>query len=161
MHIRLADDSDIDAMRLVGEAAWHMAYGFAGEDYIAHGLQQWWTRPALLQCLRETTVLVADLDGRIAGVGNLDVRGAAPIIWKLYVHPDAHGAGLGSALLEQLLAAAPSDATTVQLEYVAGNEQAAAFYRRKGFREIGTEPSDHPGWPGTVWVERQLAAETH
>src|SRR4051794_38835152 len=159
MTIRLADDGDIDAMQRVGEAAWHMAYRFAGEDYISHGLQQWWSGPALLQSLRETTVLVAEQDGRIAGVGNLDVRGPVPIIWKLYVHPDAHGTGLGSALLEQLLAAAPPDAAAVQLEYVAGNEQAAAFYQHKGFREIGTEPAARPGWPGTVWVERQLARD--
>jgi len=157
MRIRLADNSDIDAMRLGGEAAWNMAYRFAGEDYISHGLEQWWSRPALLQCLDETTVLVAELDGRIAGVGNLDVRGTIPIIWKLYVHPDAHGTGLGSALLAQLRAVAPPETKAVQLEYVAGNEQAAAFYRRKGFREIGTAPSEHPGWPGTVWMERQLA----
>jgi len=159
MLIRQARRADIPALRLLGEATWQVAYEFAGPDYIAHGPDQWWTEQALLDCLRDTTVFVADQDGQVLGVGNLDVRGTVPVIWKRYVHPSTQGTGLGSALLAQLIAAAPLDATSVRLEYVAGNEPAAAFYRAKGFLEIGTEPGERAGWPGTVWVERDLARD--
>ncbi|HEX6922086.1 MAG TPA: GNAT family N-acetyltransferase [Actinomycetes bacterium] len=155
--IRAAVGADVPGIREVGHLAWPETYAFAGADYIAHGLQAWWSADATLRSMRDTEVLVAVDGDRVVGVGNVDLRGEVPIIWKLYVVPDQQGAGTGSALMTSLLELVPSSATAVRLEYVDGNDRAARFYARHGFREIGREPGERPGWPMCVWLERPLA----
>ena len=131
-------------------------YSFAGDDYVANGLATWWSTEALLRSLEATTVMVAVNGDGIVGVGNIDLLGDVPIIWKLYVLPEAQGSGAGSALLAALLDRAPTGAKSVRLEYLDGNEKAAAFYAARGFTELRREPGERPGWPETVWVERPV-----
>ena len=89
----------------------------------------------------------------VVATGNIDLRHDVPIFWKLYVVPPAQGTGVGSALIRELLAVA--DGRPVRLEYIDGNDKAAAFYARHGFVEVRREPNDEPGWPAQVWVERK------
>jgi len=89
----------------------------------------------------------------VVATGNIDLRHDVPIVWKLYVVPPAQGTGVGSALIRELLAVA--DGRPVRLEYIDGNDKAAAFYARHGFVEVRREPNDEPGWPAQVWVERK------
>jgi GNAT superfamily N-acetyltransferase len=88
-------------------------------------------------------------------MGNIDLRGERPVIWKLYVLPSHHGAGAGHALMEALLDQAPPDADGVALEYTDGNETAATFYRRHGFTELRRDPPEQAGWPDQVWMIRR------
>jgi GNAT superfamily N-acetyltransferase len=146
--------TDVAAIREVGLATWPATYSFAGDAYIEDGLATWWSTDTLLQSVADTTVLVAVDDGVVVGVGNIDLRGDVPIIWKLYVLPDVQGSGAGSALLAALLGCVPAETESVRLEYAAGNERAAAFYAAKGFTELRREPGEQAGWPDTVWMER-------
>lgn len=157
VEVRSAVADDVAAIQDVGRKTWPATYSFAGDDYIASGLATWWSTQALLRSLDDTTVLVATNGGQVVGLGNIDLRGAVPTIWKLYVLPQAQGSGVGSALLKALLNRIPAGTGSVQLEYVDGNERAAAFYTAKGFTELRREPGERPGWPETVWVERQVA----
>lgn len=151
--VRSATPDDVPAIRRIGEAAWPATYAFAGDDYIAHGLAAWWSEEAVARSLATTTTLVAEEGGHIVGMGNLDLRGERPVIWKLYVLPGHQGNGAGHALLEALCDRAPAGAR-VTLEYTAGNEQAARFYRRHGFVELRRDPPEQPGWPEQVWLVR-------
>ncbi|WP_143133934.1 GNAT family N-acetyltransferase [Actinoplanes philippinensis] len=155
MTIREAGPDDIEAIISVGQRTWPATYGFAGPEYIATGLQTWWSTEAIRRSLENTTVLVAEQDGAVTGTGNIDLRGETPIIWKLYVVPEAQGTGVGSALISELLSYAGG--RPVRLEFTAGNTPAAAFYAARGFVEIRREAGERPGWPETVWVERRFA----
>ena len=110
---------------------------------------------AIRRSLENMTVLVADDEGSVVGTGNIDLRSESPVIWKLYVVPEAQGRGVGSALIEELVGHAGD--RPVRLEYTDGNTPAAGFYAAHGFVEIRREPNEHPGWPDAVWVERQPA----
>ena len=78
------------------------------------------------------------------------------IVWKLYVVPEMQGAGVGSALLSQVVEAARNaDERTIRLEYVEGNTRAAAFYAAKGFTETDRQV-DPNGGPASVWMELAL-----
>jgi ribosomal protein S18 acetylase RimI-like enzyme len=155
--IRPARANDVAAIQEIGHKTWPATYSFAGNDYIAAGLAAYWSREALLRSLDDTAVLVAADGDEIIGVGNIDLRGDIPVIWKLYVLPHLQGSGIGSALLTELVDRAPGGTESVRLEYVDGNDRAAAFYRAKGFTELRREPGEQPGWPETVWVERRVA----
>ena len=52
------------------------------------------------------------------------------MLWKLYVHPDQQGTGLGRALLERVIDANGDE--PLWLSYVDGNVGAAGFYAATG-----------------------------
>lgn len=101
MRIRPARPADIPAIVTIGHQTWPRTYAFAGADYITHGLATWWSTEAVERSLTTTTVLIAENDHGPLGTGNIDLRGPAAIIWKLYVVPEAQGTGAGSALLTE------------------------------------------------------------
>jgi GNAT superfamily N-acetyltransferase len=154
--VRAATRQDVEAIRAIGLAAWPTTYEFAGDDYVAHGIETWWSEDAVRRGLDTTVTLVAEPEGRVVGMGNVDLRPAVPVIWKLYVLPGHQGAGIGGELLRALVAEVPAERGAVAIEYVDGNDRAAAVYARLGFREVRREPSDHEGWPDQVWAELPL-----
>ena len=59
---------------------------------------------------------------------------------KLYVLPNAHGAGVASALVERSVAAARQwDAASVWLGVNQFNARANRFYEKSGFERVGTK----------------------
>lgn len=156
--VRPATPDDAAAIKRVGEATWPSTYAFAGADHVRHGLATWWSDEAVLRGISTTRTYVAERDGEVIGMGNIDLRGERPIIWKLYVVPGHHGTGAGHALLDALLQEAPPSADGVLLEYLEGNDKAAEFYRRHGFvelrREAPTDP-EQPEQPEQVWMIRR------
>lgn len=159
MVVREAVAGDVEGIRAVGQACWPDTYAFAGADYIEHGLAVWWSVEAIERSLRETAVVVAVEGDRVVGMGNVDLRGETPTIWKLYVLEEVRGGGVGTALLAALVDRIPAGADGVRLEYADGNDRAARFYARRGFVETGRESGDRPEWPDTVWARRPLARQ--
>lgn len=151
--VRAATESDVEAIRGIGRAAWPETYAFAGKDYVEHGLATWWSEAAVRRGLATTVTLVAELEGWVVGMGNIDLRPEVPVIWKLYIHPDHQGAGIGGNLLESLIEAVPAGRRAVSVEYADGNDRAAAVYVKHGFIEIRRDPADQPDWPAQVWAE--------
>jgi L-amino acid N-acyltransferase YncA len=55
-----------------------------------------------------------------------------------FLHPDATGRGIGTALLEQLIAGARAKGMRTLLASISSrNEQSLAFHRHRGFVEVG------------------------
>jgi ribosomal-protein-alanine N-acetyltransferase len=82
--------------------------------------------------------LVADDDGQVAGYGGLLGAGWQADVLTLAVAADRWGQGIGSALLDALLAeAARRGCTEVFLEVRTDNVRAQRLYRRHQFAEIG------------------------
>jgi ribosomal protein S18 acetylase RimI-like enzyme len=159
LQVRRATEDDIDAIQRIGQETWPPTYAAFGPDYVADGLRKRWSREATLNTLRNTTVVVAQgPDGQLVGMGNVDLRPDVPVIWKLYVLPDAHGTGVGAALLHSLIDALPAGTAAVRLEYVDGNVRAERFYRKQGFVEFRRDPGEQSGWPQIVWMEKLLSA---
>ena len=101
----------------------------------------------------ERTVLTARADGRILGYAMLirgvtdddDVQRAVPRrpaveLSKMYVLPDAHGAGVSAALMTSALDQARTlGATCVWLGVNQENQRAQRFYAKHGFVTSGTK----------------------
>ena len=134
----------------MGHATWPATYTFAPEGYVEHGLATYWLDGVVCQGLRDMPTWVAEVDGEVVGMANLDQRLDPPVIWKLYVVPDAQGSGAGTALIE---AAIEEAGGPVRLEYADGNERAARFYARLGFVEIQRNVDDDG--PDQIWLERR------
>ena len=77
------------------------------------------------------------------------------VLWRLYVLPDHHGRGIGSALLAAVLEEADGRYAEIRLSYTEGNAPAAHFYRSRGFVETHHEAGGG-GVPDQVWMSRRV-----
>lgn len=98
-------------------------------------------------------IIVAESSGRLAGYAMLvhgepadpDVAAAVQHrptaeLSKLYVHPDHHGGGVTSALVEHVVhAAVDQGAVSVWLGVNIHNARANRFYEKSGFAIVGTK----------------------
>jgi ribosomal protein S18 acetylase RimI-like enzyme len=156
--VRVATSADADAVAAVGRRTWPPTYEpLAGPEYVADGLARYWSAEAVHRGLADNRTLVAQTDdGTVVGMAGFAPQDDVLVLWKLYVLPEAQGTGAGTALLRRVIADATSRYRAVRLEYVAGNDRAAAFYARHGFTFLRREP-DADGGPDVVWLERVLS----
>ncbi|GEK78876.1 GNAT family N-acetyltransferase [Agrococcus baldri] len=69
---------------------------------------------------------------------------------RLYVHADMHGTGLGAALFDAVVDERPH-----YLWLVDGNDRAARFYERRGFRHLDEQVETGPTW-GSIPMHRMV-----
>lgn len=86
----------------------------------------------------EYEIRVAVVDGVVVGFVAFTTDELA---W-LYVHPDVHGQGIGSALIR---AALSETQASMSAEILDGNDAAIAVYRKAGFAFVGKEQGRMPG----------------
>lgn len=85
---------------------------------------------------RASIVLVATEGDAPVGYAMAQRDGAEIILYGLYVHPEWKSQGIGSALLDAVIADNP-DAKAIRLEVLKDNAAAIAWYRAKGFETYG------------------------
>lgn len=140
--IRTATAADIDAIIAFGTAFVPRHYEpIIGREAAQGQVDRWWTRDRFLTVLDDGELFVAEEPGQIVGVAELGAWDDTPVIWKLYVHPDRRGRGIGRSLLRAVITRLPTATSRVLLEHFAGNERAADFYAREGFVHLRTEPA--------------------
>lgn len=82
-------------------------------------------------------------DGRVLGFGAVHAFHPADSFKRTgeigyFLHPDATGCGIGTALLDALIAGARAKGIRTLLASISSrNEQSLAFHRRRGFTEVG------------------------
>jgi ribosomal protein S18 acetylase RimI-like enzyme len=158
--LRVATHDDVVALCRFGEA--HIPSHYApliGPAAAAEQVRSWWNETHLGAAVAEGLVVVAEADGQLVGVGQRGRRGADHVIYKLYVHPDDRGRGLGPRLLDALTRQLPADADRLVIEHFVANERAGAFYEREGFtvQKVESSATGNPAL-GVVWRSRPLAS---
>ena len=153
-----AEPADVVAIRDFGEA--HIRDHYApliGVEAADAQVRTWWNDEHLTSAITGGTVIVARDRSRVVGVAQWGRLGADPVIYKLYVHPEFRGGGLGPQLIARLIDDLPADAERVFVEHVAANERAAAFYEREGFavERVDQHVSGSPALD-QVWRVRAL-----
>ena len=155
--IRLAVVDDVPLLCRLGAATFRETYRaisdprdvdeYADEHFTPDRVAAWFRKP----CAR---TLLAFVDGAAAGYAHLrHARVPACVadrkaieLSRLYLLGTAQGGGLGSALMEALLAqAAELEAKTIWLGAYDRNVRALAFYARRGFVQVGTHEFEFGG----------------
>ncbi len=108
--------------------------------------------------------LVAERHGRVLGwvaVSRVSARPAyaGVVEHSVYVHPGARGRGVGSALLQALIASTEAAGIwTIQSGIFTDNAASLALHAKHGFRVVGTR--ERPGrlhgvWRDVIAIERR------
>lgn len=162
--IRPGTTADIPAFRALGEAVAPPTYGPLDAAYAQRMLDEWWVPEVFEKSLARNTHLVAEVDGEVVALANLGrlsrsyrefphVTGDREVMWKLYVHPDHQGLGIGRRLLAEVEHLVEGD--ELWLEVVDGNQRAFEFYRAHGFEEAERVADGGP-FPVDVWMVKRL-----
>jgi len=136
--VRDAEHDDVAAICRFGEAHIRPHYApLIGAEAADEQVRRWWNETHVGAAVAEALVVVAEADGQIVGVGQRGRRGADHVVYKLYVHPQQRGRGLGPQLLDALTRQLPAHADRLYIEHFVANERAGAFYEREGFTVEG------------------------
>jgi phosphinothricin acetyltransferase len=110
--------------------------------------------------------LVAELSGAVIGYGYAGLYRARPAYrWSVedsvYVAPDAHGRGVGRALLERLIAESEQRGFRQMIAVIGDSQNVASIelHRALGFALVGTFISvgfKHGRWLDSVLMQRPL-----
>lgn len=105
-----------------------------------------WTEHIFHDCLRVGYCCWVMMRTKtIIGYGVMSVAAGECHLLNLCIHPDEQNQGLGSIMLEKLLAIARKHkADTAFLEVRPSNEYAIRLYRRAGFDEVGMRRNYYP-----------------
>jgi L-amino acid N-acyltransferase YncA len=110
--------------------------------------------------------LVAEADGAVVGYAYAGPYRTRPayrfsVENSVYVAPEAHGRGIGRALLDRLIAEATARGFRQMIAVIGDSDQAAsiALHRAAGFRHVGTIAAvgfKHDRWLDSVLMQREL-----
>ncbi|MCA3627935.1 MAG: GNAT family N-acetyltransferase [Methylobacterium sp.] len=146
--IRSAESADIPAVRALLAATWHATYdALFGAERVSAMTRAWHSEENLGREWEEAEAFPAKRIFLVAGEEHALVATASAVmldaetvnLTRLYVLPDHQRQRLGQSMLERCLGHFPG-ARRAQLQVVAGNASAVAFYRRHGFVEAATAP---------------------
>ena len=149
--VRTARPEEAEALAALASRLFHETYDPVSdpEDVAAYASEHFGAARQAAE-LRDPacTVLLAEVDGRLAGYAQLR-RGEAPPgvggeraveVARFYVDAPFHGTGVARALMEASLAAAGAEgADAVWLPVWKRNGRAVAFYRKHGFQAVGEQ----------------------
>ncbi|MCA9706762.1 MAG: GNAT family N-acetyltransferase [Myxococcales bacterium] len=143
--IRPVTDADLDAVRRVLVETWHATYdAIMGAERVTAITDDWHAVDRLRRQVdrpQAPFLLVEASDGAVIATGSAHREGEVAHVDRLYVRPDQHGRGVGTALLDALLRDAGA-AARVELRVQQRNDGALAFYRRRGFSIVRPEDDD-------------------
>ena len=139
MMIREAQISDIPQLRTLGAITWQATYqDIFPPDLIENVLREWWSEANFQQAFASPDIcnLLAETDGQIVGtlMGSLKPQADGELhLFRLYIHPDYQGQGIGRQLWQGYVAAFPPGVQRVDLEVEPQNTRAIQFYKRLAF----------------------------
>ena len=155
--IRVAAAEDVPAICRFGEAVIGPHYApIIGRAAAQDQVSRWWSEGEIARAAASGRVVVADAEGELRGVGQRGLSGEDHAIYKLYVHPDGRGRGIGPRLIAALVQQLPRSTDRLYVEHFAGNGRAGAFYEREGFAVVRVEPGPTAA-TAVVWRVRALA----
>jgi len=155
--VRRAAPADLDAVRAIAAAAWRTTYvGLIEPDAIERFLARAYAPERLEVRLERNVILVALLPGRDpagppdAFAETVDHKDHVQLV-AIYTWPTARNRGLGTALLDALLARIPG--RDLAADVLVGNVLGEPFYVARGFEpgeelveEIAGEPVRERRW---------------
>ena len=133
MIVRPAEDADLERLTIV----WHDGWRDAHEEILPPELTRLRTIDSFRDRLRVVLPLVRVIGPAGAPLGFSIVRDDE--LYQLFVAPQARGTGVAAALIADAeTRLAQRGVETAWLACAIGNDRAARFYEKHGWRRVGT-----------------------
>jgi GNAT superfamily N-acetyltransferase len=145
--IRSALEDDADDISAVILRALRETNAKDYADEIIKRVEQSFSPSAVLELIRNRTVLVATADDRVVGTASLD----GSVVRTVFVVPDAQAQGIGKLLMAEIDHIAR--ARNIPSLTVPSSVSAEPFYARLGFRALR---DSYYGDERTIIMERSL-----
>lgn len=135
--IRQMQENDITFVQEIARISWHHTYeGIIPRDIQDRFLQLAYSREPLIERLINSPFLVAIFDEWLVGFANFsNVTQGEAELHAIYLHPDMHGKGVGTALLQEGLRMLPN-LSSLFVCVEKENKLGMHFYQAKGFVAI-------------------------
>ena len=106
----------------------------------------------------DSLILCCSVDGEIAGNCDIAFRSGIKMrhraVVGIAIRKDYWDLGIGSAMFEELIAAAKDRGVEIlELEFIEGNDRARHLYEKFGFRVVGERPNAFKLKDGTMRKE--------
>jgi ribosomal protein S18 acetylase RimI-like enzyme len=155
MDVRAAEEEDIEHLARVWHAGWHEAHA----QIVPAALTRLRTLGSFRERLQAALPEIRVVGPARAPVGFCIVRGAE--LYQLFLSAPARGSGIAVALMADAEARfMESGVETAWLACAIGNERAARFYEKCGWRRTGTmvnpAETEHGPFPLEVWRYEEL-----
>lgn len=157
MNVRLAVIEDVESMSQVVVDTWKIAYkGLISQAYLNKLTTKVYNERFKRQInAKKMLFLVAQVQEKIVGMLQADVKIDSMRIQMLYVLPQYHHQGVGKALLNQCIdqCSNNSSISKVILDVLDKNDMAKEFYKKNGFVASGQKQESQING-GLFWVKR-------
>lgn len=134
MHIREYNEQDFEAVAAVYANAKLDELKFEAQPFVLTPLGE---DPVILAAFRESNVLVCEADGIVGFSASVPGQ-----LRALFVHSDARGRGVGSALLQAVIG---KERGLLSLNVAKSNAGAVAFYEQHRFTMIAESKRQYAG----------------
>lgn len=151
VRIRPTTRDDVEGVQRVARAAWHAAYdAVLGADRVDETVDSWYDPARLVEddvAADDRPFFVAVTDGNDGAEIVVGFAEAAPDddadalahLYRIYVHPDHWGEGIGTALLDRIETSLRERGfDRLELSVMAENDVGVAFYESMGFERVGS-----------------------
>ena len=172
--IRAATAGDASGVQRVARAAWHATYDdIVGPERVTETVDAWYDPDRLVEDDvrdpdRPFVVAIRGEDERVLGFAEAAVADDADAgedvddadatadwhLYRIYVHPEAWGEGIGSALLERIeTALRERGVETLRVSILADNDVGVSFYESRGFEFVEAVPDEAFDVPRSEYVK--------
>jgi GNAT superfamily N-acetyltransferase len=132
MRVRRATGSHAPAIRSIAHAAWRDTYaGLLREETIEWFLARAYSNERVALRVERHETWVAERDGVVEAFAETSIEPDRVTLVAIYADPTVRRVGLGSALLESIIAAHPN--LPIAADVLAGNRKGEPFYEARGF----------------------------
>jgi L-amino acid N-acyltransferase YncA len=108
--VRDAEHDDVATICRFGDAHIRSHYApLIGAEAADEQVRKWWNETSMAAAVAQGLAVVAEADGQLVGVGQHGRRGADHVVYKLYLHPQHRGRGLGLQLPDALIRQLPAN----------------------------------------------------
>lgn len=132
IRVRRATPSHAPAIRDIASAAWRDTYrGLLQDETIEWFIERAYSEERVGLRIERHETWVAELAGLVAAFAETSVEADRVTLVAIYTSPSLRSRGLGSALLDAIVAAHPE--LPIAADVLAGNRLGEVFYEARGF----------------------------
>jgi molybdenum cofactor biosynthesis protein B len=159
--VRSATQEDIQAIVNFGQIVLLETYlHWTSQDYVQSMLQRWWNETYFEGVIGSGNVVLLIVENKddnpLIGLAEVQISQEEATLWKLYLHANWRGKGIGSRLIEQIKEILIPTVKDLRTVYLSLNKMAGQFFLKRGFRFEHLDEDQRDSRFSYTWLSMRL-----